>query len=177
MAKTILEDLSGSEVRGYRAPSFSIGRDSLWGHEVLAEVGYKYSSSIYPIQHDHYGLPEAPRFVYRPEAVPGLIELPITTVVINGQNYPAGGGGYFRLLPYWMSRWGIRAVNRRDRRPCIFYFHPWEIDPEQPQQKNIGLKTRFRHYVNLGRMKRKLDKLMCDFYWDRIDRVFPEVAA
>jgi polysaccharide deacetylase family protein (PEP-CTERM system associated) len=173
-AKQLLEDIGGVEVKGYRAPSFSIGRDNQWALECLSEAGYRYSSSIYPIRHDHYGMPEAPRFAYYPEGGCGLLELPVTTVRLFNRNLPAGGGGYFRLLPYSISRWCLKRVNRVDRQSCIFYFHPWEIDPGQPRQRGVGLKTRFRHYVNLSSMERRIRALFRDFQWDRVDRLFLE---
>ena len=173
-AKRVLEDIGGVEVKGYRAPSFSIGSDNLWALECLQQAGYRYSSSIYPIRHDHYGMPDAPRFAHRPQCAGGLLELPVTTVSMLDRNWPAGGGGYFRLLPYALSRWLMRRVNRRDDQPCIFYFHPWEVDPAQPRQRGIGLKTRFRHYVNLKRMEPRVRALLRDFRWDRMDRVFLE---
>ncbi|HTP95740.1 MAG TPA: XrtA system polysaccharide deacetylase [Burkholderiales bacterium] len=173
-AKRVLEDIGGVEVKGYRAPSFSIGSDNLWALECLQQAGYRYSSSIYPIRHDHYGMPDAPRFAHRPQRAGGLLELPVTTVSMLDRNWPAGGGGYFRLLPYALSRWLMRRVNRRDDQPCIFYFHPWEVDPAQPRQRGIGLKTRFRHYVNLKRMEPRVRALLRDFRWDRMDRVFLE---
>ena len=172
-AKRLLEDLGGVAVQGYRAPSFSIGRGNLWALECLSEAGYRYSSSIYPIRHDYYGMPEAPRFAFYPEGGSGLLELPLTTVSFFNRNLPAGGGGYFRLLPYGVSRWCLRRVNTVDRQPCIFYFHPWEIDPGQPRQRGITLRTRFRHYVNLSSMERRIRALLRDFQWDRVDRLFP----
>lgn len=171
-AKKLLEDLAGVAVSGYRAPSFSIGRDNLWALEVLAEAGYRYSSSIYPIAHDHYGMAEAPRFPYRPQSCPALLEMPPTTVLLAGRNLPAAGGGYFRLLPYAASRWLIGRVNRLERRPAMFYFHPWEIDPGQPRIPGAPLKSRFRHYINLGHMEAKIERLCADFRWDRADRVY-----
>jgi polysaccharide deacetylase family protein (PEP-CTERM system associated) len=176
-AKHLLEDLGGAAVAGYRAPSFSIGHDNLWALDILLEAGHRYSSSIYPIAHDHYGMPDAPRFPYRPEHCPGLLEVPPTTVDWRGRNLPAAGGGFFRLLPYAASRWLIGQVNRRDRRPAVFYFHPWEVDPGQPRVVGAPLKSRFRHYVNLGRMERKLDRLCRDFRWDRADRVYADEIA
>jgi polysaccharide deacetylase family protein (PEP-CTERM system associated) len=176
-AKSLLEDIGGVAVQGYRAPSFSIGRTNLWAQSTLKKAGYRYSSSVYPIRHDHYGMPDAPRFAFYPEGADGLLELPVTTVSLFNRNLPAGGGGYFRLLPYSVSRWCLRRVNTVDRQPCIFYFHPWEIDPGQPRQKNIGIKTRFRHYVNLSSMERRIRALCKDFHWDRIDRLFPEKFA
>jgi polysaccharide deacetylase family protein (PEP-CTERM system associated) len=171
-AKKLLEDLGGVPVAGYRAPSFSIGRANLWALDVLAEAGYRYSSSIYPIAHDHYGMPEAPRFPYRPESCPALLEMPPTTVPLAGRNLPAAGGGYFRLLPYAASRWLIGRVNRLEGRPTMFYFHPWELDPGQPRVPGAPLKSRFRHYVNLNRMEDKLDRLCADFRWGRADQVY-----
>lgn len=170
--RAILQDVSGQPVIGYRAASFSIGRDTLWAHDVLGEAGYRYSSSIYPVRHDHYGIPDAPRFRYRPEAAGGLTEFPLTTVRLRDRNLPCAGGGYFRLLPYRYFRWAIGKVNREEGQSAIFYFHPWEVDPDQPRQPGISAKTRFRHYVNLRRMAPRLRTMLQDFSWDRMDRVF-----
>lgn len=169
-AKGILEDLGGQPVLGYRAPSFSIGADNLWALDTLLKAGYRYSSSIYPVQHDHYGMPDAPRFAH--EVRPGLLEVPPTTLRLFDRNLPSSGGGFFRLLPYSISRWMLQRVNVRDAQSAIFYFHPWEIDAEQPRVPGIDAKTRFRHYVNIDRNERKLDRLLSDFRWDRMDRVF-----
>lgn len=169
-AKALLEDIGGQPVRGYRAPSFSIGHSNPWAFDVLLEAGYQYSSSVYPVQHDHYGMPDAPRFPY--QSRPGLTEIPITTTRVMGRNLPAGGGGYFRLAPYKLSRWALRRVNAIDRRPAIFYMHPWEIDPGQPRVAGTDLKTRFRHYVNLARTETRLGHLLSDFKWGRVDEVF-----
>jgi polysaccharide deacetylase family protein (PEP-CTERM system associated) len=175
-AKKILEDLAGHEVRGYRAPSFSIGTGNLWAFDALAEAGYRYSSSIYPIVHDHYGMPDSPRFAYR--LASGLIEVPVTTVRLLNRNLPSSGGGYFRLLPYALSRWMLRKVNAQDGEPAVFYFHPWEIDPGQPRVPGIDAKTRFRHYVNIPRMEGRLRQLLADFRWGRMDHIFlPHAAA
>ncbi|WP_374046734.1 XrtA system polysaccharide deacetylase [Massilia sp. YIM B02763] len=171
-AKALLEDIGGQEVLGYRAPSFSIGRDNLWALDELLDAGYRYSSSIYPVVHDHYGMPEAPRFAFYPNGTDGLLEVPITTVNMMGRNLPAGGGGYFRLLPYALSRWMMAKVNQDDRQPALFYFHPWEIDTDQPRPEGIGAKSRFRHYVNIGRMESRIEALARDFAWDRMDRIF-----
>ncbi len=171
-AKALLEDIAGQAVSGYRAPSFSIGGGNLWALDVLAETGHRYSSSIYPIAHDHYGMPDAPRFPYRPAQCTGLLEMPPTTVKWRGRNFPAAGGGFFRLLPYAASNWLINRVNQDDKRPAMFYFHPWEIDPQQPRIPGAPLKSRFRHYVNLGRMEGKLDRLCHDFQWGRADQVY-----
>ena len=176
-AKALLEDLSGTEVKGYRAPSFSIGRRTLWAFERIAQAGYRYSSSVYPVQHDLYGMPDAPRFAYRPRA--DLLEIPVTTAVVLTRNLPAGGGGYFRLLPYAVSRALLRRVNEVDARPGIFYFHPWEIDPAQPRVPGTSVRTRFRHYVNLRRTESRLRRLLRDFRWRRMDEVFlaPEASG
>ena len=173
-SKSILEQLTGQAVLGYRAPSFSIGADNLWAFDVLREAGYRYSSSIYPIRHDHYGMPDAPRFAWRPRGAQGVLELPVSTVRLGNRNYPAGGGGYFRLLPYPLSRWLLRRINSRDGQAGIFYFHPWELDPGQPRPLGPGWKTRFRHYLNLARMEARLARLTSDFAWDRMDRIFLE---
>jgi polysaccharide deacetylase family protein (PEP-CTERM system associated) len=169
--KKLLEDLGGVPVYGYRAPSFSIQADNLWALDILREVGHRYSSSIYPIRHDLYGLPGAPRFAFR-HGTDGILELPMTTVRMLGQNWPAGGGGFFRLFPYSLSAWLLRRVNRHDGQPCIFYFHPWELDPEQPRVAGLDRKARFRHYVNLHRTEGRLERLLADFSWGRMDRVF-----
>jgi polysaccharide deacetylase family protein (PEP-CTERM system associated) len=170
--RAFLEDLSGRRVKGYRAASYSIGAENLWALEILQETGHLYSSSIYPIHHDLYGMPEAPRFPFRPNGADGLLEIPVTTVELMTRKLPCGGGGYFRLLPYGLSRWALRRVNRYDGKACVFYFHPWEIDPDQPRTPSIDLKTRIRHYVNLDRMERRLRCLLKDFAWGRMDAVF-----
>jgi polysaccharide deacetylase family protein (PEP-CTERM system associated) len=174
-AKKLLEDIGGVAVRGYRAPSFSIGQANLWAFDVLAEAGHSYSSSIYPIRHDHYGMPDAPRFAHRRDN--GLLEIPITTLRMGQRNLPSSGGGYFRLLPYDVTRWMLRQVNAGDRQSVIFYFHPWEIDPGQPRIPGIDAKTRFRHYVNIGRTEAKLQRLLGDFRWGRMDRIFLDPVA
>lgn len=169
-AKSLLEDLSGHVVTGYRAPSFSIGTANLWAFDCLAQAGYQYSSSIYPIRHDHYGMPDSPRFAHRVDS--GLLEVPITTLRMFERNLPSSGGGYFRLLPYAVSRWMLRRVNTVDRQSAVFYFHPWEIDVAQPRVAGIDLKTRFRHYVNISRMEQRLQSLLADFKWGRMDSLF-----
>jgi len=171
-SKALLEDLGGQAVVGYRAPSFSIGEGNLWALEALSEAGYRYSSSIYPIQHDHYGMPGAPRFAFYPNGPDGLLEVPITTAMLMGKKLPAGGGGYFRLLPYAISKWMMEKVNRDDREPTLFYFHPWELDPGQPRPEGLDAKSRFRHYINIDRMEGRLAALTRDFAWDRMDRIF-----
>ncbi len=169
-AKKILEDLSGCVVTGYRAPSFSIGAANLWAFDCLERAGYRYSSSIYPIRHDHYGMPDAPRFAHRVRGA--LVEVPVTTARLLNRNWPASGGGYFRLMPYALSSWLLRQVNRNDGQPVIFYFHPWEIDVDQPRVEGINAKTRFRHYVNLHRTEARIRRLLGDFSWARMDEIF-----
>lgn len=170
LAKAVLEDIAGQPVRGYRAPSFSVGPDNDWAFDCIATAGYRYSSSVYPIRHDHYGVPDGPRFAH--EVRQGLLEVPVATVRVLQSNWPAGGGGYFRLLPYRVSRWSLRRVNAVDGRPAMFYFHPWELDPGQPRVAGPGAKARFRHYLNLEHMAPRLRRLVADFRWDRADRVF-----
>ena len=169
----MLEDIGGVAVRGYRAATFSIGARTPWAFRVLEEEGYRYSSSINPIKHDLYGMPDAPRVPFQPDGT-ALWELPMTTLRAFGRNWPCSGGGYFRLLPYRAFSTGLALVNRRERRPGIFYFHPWEVDPGQPRVAGCGWKSRFRHYTNLSRMAGRLDRLLRDFAWDRMDRVFAE---
>ena len=170
LAKAILEDISGHAVNGYRAPSFSVGPSNPWASECIGEAGYRYSSSVYPIRHDHYGVPDAPRFAHESSA--GVLELPVATVRMFRANWPAGGGGYFRLLPYTISRWSIRHINNVDGKPAMFYFHPWELDPDQPRVQGPGAKSRFRHYLNLKHTEPRMRRLLADFCWDRVDRVF-----
>ena len=173
-AKKLLEDIGNVPIRGYRAPSFSIGHGNLWAFDMLAETGHAYSSSLYPIRHDHYGMPDAPRFMHRRDN--GLIEIPVTTVRVGERNLPSSGGGWFRLFPYPVTRWMIQRVNREDRQAAIFYMHPWEIDPAQPRVPGIDAKTRFRHYLNIGRTERRLERLLGDFRWGRMDRIFLDHA-
>ena len=169
-AKMLLEDLGGHEVVGYRAPSFSIGEGNLWAFDALLEAGYRYSSSVYPIKHDHYGMPDSPRFAYPVRE--GLLEVPVTTLRLFNKNLPSSGGGYFRLLPYAVSRWLIRQVNAKDAQSAVFYFHPWEIDTEQPRIDGIDGRTRFRHYVNIARTHARISQLLGDFSWGRMDEIF-----
>lgn len=175
-AKRVLEDLGGIAVAGYRAPTFSIGPRNPWAFDVLAEEGYRYSSSIYPVRHDLYGVPDAPRFPYRP-AAGALMELPMTTVRLGGRNLPCAGGGYFRLMPYPLFRALLRRFNRTEAAPGVFYFHPWEVDPGQPRVTAASRMARFRHYVNIAAMPGRLERLLRDFAWDRMDRVFAPVLA
>jgi len=138
---------------------------------VLAEEGYAYSSSIFPVVHDFYGMPSAPRFAFRPQRR-DFLEVPLTTITAFGRNIPCSGGGYFRLAPYALSRWALRQVNARERQPCVFYFHPWEIDPEQPRIEGASVRSRLRHYLNLHRTEGRLRRLLRDFQWARMDEVF-----
>ena len=170
-ARAALEDASGQCVTGYRAPSFSIDARTPWAHAVLGEEGYAYSSSVAPIAHDHYGWRESPRFAWKPLADSELIELPVTTVHVVGRRMAAGGGGFFRLLPYALSSWAVSRVNGAEQRPAIFYFHPWEIDPDQPRVANAPLKSKLRHYTNLAEMRPKLLKLLRAHDWGRTDEV------
>ncbi len=169
--KHLLEDTSGVQVLGYRAPSYSVGPTTLWAHRELARAGYRYSSSIVPIHHDLYGMPGAPRFPFI-AAGSGIVEVPVTTVHAWGRNWPCGGGGYFRLLPYSVFRRGLNRVNQHEGRPGVFYFHPWEVDPGQPRIPDAPLKSRFRHYLNLARTAPRIERLLGDFRFDRMDRVF-----
>ena len=170
--KALLEAVGGCPVRGYRAPSYSVCAHTLWALEVLEEEGYAYSSSVYPIRHDHYGMPEAPRHAFRPTESGHLLEVPVATLRLAGACLPCGGGGYFRLLPYRVSRWALRRFNAVEGRPAVFYFHPWEIDPDQPRQPDLSWRTRFRHYLNLHRTEGRLERLLQDFRWDRMDAIF-----
>ncbi len=172
----LLEDAGGVAVRGYRAPSFSIGKANAWALQVLADEGYAYSSSVAPIAHDHYGWPDAPRFAHKPVAGSDLIEVPITTARVGGRSM-SFGGGFFRLFPYAFAHWAMGQVNGGEERAAVFYFHPWEVDPEQPRVAGAPLKSRVRHYTNLGAMSGKLASLLRDFRWDRMDRVFLDAPA
>ncbi len=175
-SKFLLEDIGGVPIRGYRAPTFSIGPRTPWAYNALVNEGFSYSSSIFPIRHDLYGEPDAPRFAFRPTGH-DIWELPMTTVRLGGRNLPCSGGGYFRLMPYSLFRMGLRSLNRSEHRSGIFYFHPWEVDPAQPRITAASRSARFRHYVNIAAMSGRLDRLLQDFRWDRIDRVFPDVVG
>jgi polysaccharide deacetylase family protein (PEP-CTERM system associated) len=163
-SKKLLEDICGQEVRGYRAPSYSITRRSLWALDILVEEGFQYDSSIFPIRHDTYGIPEAGRFPHRLERSTGsIMEFPLTTVRMGPgsrkANLPVAGGGYLRLAPLWFVKRALAGVNRRESKPVVVYFHPWEIDPDQPRIR-VGMRSRFRHYVNLETMEHKLGQLL-----------------
>ena len=170
-SRGILEDAGGVAVTGYRAPSFSIDARNPWAHEELAAQGYTYSSSVAPIAHDHYGWADASRFAFRPVDGVDLLELPVTTAMLGQRRLAAGGGGFFRTLPYAFSKWAISQVNREEQRPAVFYFHPWEVDPGQPRVAGAPLRSRLRHYTNLSRMEDKLERLLSDFAWGRVDEV------
>jgi len=174
-SKRILEDLGGVEVRGYRAPTFSIRKSNTWVYDLIAGAGYVYSSSIYPIQHDLYGIPDAPRTPH--EVRPGLVEVPVTTIRVRNRNYPCAGGGYFRLLPYPAYRRMLEYFLAREDMPAIFYTHPWELDPDQPRPAGVAPKARFRHYLNLDRTESRIARLLGDFRWGRMDEAFELTAT
>ncbi len=176
-SRKAIEDATGIAITGYRAPSFSIDYRTPWAYMALAEQGFAYSSSVAPVAHDHYGWAEAPRFAFKPLPWSDLVEIPVTTAMFAGKRLAAGGGGFFRVLPYGFSRWAIRQVNRRDGRPAIFYFHPWEIDPQQPRVPAASLKSKLRHYTNLDGMADKLRQLIFDFQWGRMDVLAAREAA
>jgi len=163
-SKNLLEDITGSAVLGYRAASYSIVRESLWALDILVELGFVYDSSIFPVHHDRYGIPNAERVPHRmstPNGAP-IVEWPLATARILGFRLPVAGGGYFRLLPYWLSRWGLASINRSELQPFIFYLHPWEIDPAQPRLPASWL-SQFRHYTNLGKCEERLRRLLGEF--------------
>ncbi|MBK1617393.1 polysaccharide deacetylase family protein [Lamprobacter modestohalophilus] len=170
--KKLLEDTCACPITGYRAASYSINRTNLWAHEEILNAGHRYSSSVYPIHHDLYGIPDAPRFAFRPLPGAELVEIPVTTVEIGKRRIPCGGGGFFRLYPYPISRWMINRVNAKEQQSAIFYFHPWEIDAGQPRLPNLPWKTRFRHYLNLDQTKQRLGALLRDFKWAPMNQVF-----
>ena len=170
-SRKILQDTSGQKVVGYRAPSFSIDQRTPWAHEILAEQGYAYSSSVAPINHDHYGWAGSPRFAWKPVEQSGFIELPVTTVKLGNRVFAAGGGGFFRLLPYPLYERSIRKMHNDDGRGAIFYFHPWEIDPGQPRVGDAPIKSKLRHYTNLRLMRAKLLRAGQDFKWGRVDEL------
>jgi polysaccharide deacetylase family protein (PEP-CTERM system associated) len=182
-SKALLEDLAARNVLGYRAPSYSIGPNSLWAYDELMEAGYLYDSSVFPMKHDFYGIPDWPRFPFwvirggqgqwapddgraktpAGEAACRMLEIPITTLNLCGRNLPIAGGGYFRLFPYGVTRWGLRRINRQEGRPFVFYLHPWELDPEQPRMVGASRKSRLRHYLNLEKTEGRFRRLLWDF--------------
>lgn len=161
-AKNIIEDITGKSVLGYRAPSYSITRKSLWALDILEELGFEYDSSIFPIYHDNYGIPDAPRFEYK---LPNnnMTEYPISTALFMGRKIPVAGGGYFRLFPYWFTKMFLKKINQRENKPFIFYLHPWEVDPNQPRMKQAKLFSKFRHYNNLDKTAERFTRLLEDF--------------
>ena len=175
-ARKILEDIGGVPVQGYRAPTFSMNQRNPWAFGALEQAGYRYSSSVYPIRHDLYGMPHAPRFPYRPGGGT-LIEIPMTTLRLGGRNLPCAGGGYFRLLPYAVFRAGLRRFNRKEAAPGLFYTHPWEIDAGQPVVAAAPAMAKFRHYLNIKHMPARLACLLRDFSWGRVDHVFAAALA
>jgi polysaccharide deacetylase family protein (PEP-CTERM system associated) len=176
-AKRALEDATGRAVLGYRAPTFSIMRETLWSLDVLSEAGFRYDSSIFPVVHDRYGIPDAPRFPHRLRAPNGceITEFPMSTVEILGRRLPVAGGGYFRLFPYGLTRRAITRINAREGRPAMVYLHPWEIDPDQPRLP-VGPLTRFRHLVNVGRTEARLTRLLSDFSFAPAAEVLAETG-
>lgn len=166
----VLQEAGNCKIKGYRAPSFSINESNTWAYDVLIELGFVYSSSTYPIEHDLYGVPNWPRFVHeRPE---GILEIPVPTIKNGQSNVGIGGGGYFRLYPYWFSRKRIKTFLKQEDQPYSFYFHPWEIDPSQPKISEASVKSKFRHYINLARMEKKLSSLLDDFEWSTMEDVY-----
>jgi polysaccharide deacetylase family protein (PEP-CTERM system associated) len=162
-ARQLLEDVAGVPVRGYRAPSFSVKRNSLWAYEILAELGFSYDSSIFPIKHPNYGWPRAPRspFAIRTASGP-IVEFPMPTLELAGARAPIGGGAYLRLLPYWYTRWGIQYINKKEAQPACVYLHPWELDAEQPRMR-VSLSARLRHYFGLQGAESKFRRVLGDF--------------
>jgi polysaccharide deacetylase family protein (PEP-CTERM system associated) len=182
-AKAAIEDAAGVAVSGYRAPTFSLVRDTWWALEILADEGFRYDSSIFPIHHDRYGIPDAPRFPHRIRLRDGreMAEFPMTTLRLAGQRLPFSGGGYLRLLPYGVVRAALRRVNDRERMPGMVYVHPWEVDPAQPRLPVSGI-SRFRHYVNLDSTATKIARLAGEFAFAPVVEVLDalglaEVAA
>lgn len=177
IARMAIEDAIGAQIHGYRAPSFSIDQRCPWAFDVLADAGYLYSSSVAPVVHDHYGWPDAPRFAFKPLADADFVEIPVTTAMFGKRRLAAGGGGFFRLLPYRFMQWAIDQVNIRDNMPAVFYFHPWEIDPDQPRVADAPLRSKLRHYTNLSKMEGKLIRLLTQYHWGPMDEVARHFAA
>lgn len=171
-SKALIEDIAGEPVLGYRAPSYSIVRENLWALDILSEEGFAYDSSIFPIRHDRYGIPDSPRFPWQRQEVAGaaLYEFPISTVRVLGINLPFVGGGYLRQFPFSYVRWGMRRVNRREKRPVVVYVHPWEIDPDQPRQA-VRRSTALRHYRNLHMTERRLSWLLDNYQFSTLSNV------
>jgi polysaccharide deacetylase family protein (PEP-CTERM system associated) len=176
-SKALLEDLIGAPVLGYRASTYSITRRSLWALDILKEAGFAYDSSIFPIRHDMYGIPDAPQVPSRITTPKGasIVEFPMSTAPMFGTRIPVSGGGYFRLLPYWLTRAGLNKLNHELQRPFIFYLHPWEVDPGQPRVRT-NWKSRLRHYTNLGRTEARLRRLIGEFRFGRVRDVLTDAA-
>lgn len=172
-ARDILQDVSGVSVLGYRAASWSIDHRTPWAHEILSKIGYKYSSSVYPVSHDHYGMPDAIRHPHQVDGSP-IMEIPPSTARLLGRNVPAGGGGYFRLFPLSLSKHFIDKHAATESYPYAFYFHPWELDPDQPRFKDVPRKDRFRHYLNLHKFESRLRDLLQSYSWGRMDQIYLE---
>lgn len=174
-AKALLEDLAQRPVTGYRAATYSITSRSLWALDVLCEEGFRYDSSIFPMRHDRYGIPDAEQ---KPHVLttPGgarLVEFPISVLRYGGAKIPVAGGGYFRLFPYGLTRWALRKLNAQQQE-FVFYIHPWEVDPDQPRVEGAGALSRFRHYLNLDRCAQRLDRLLGDFEFDTMHAVLAQ---
>ncbi len=200
-AKSLLEDQTGTEILGYRAPSYSISQKSIWAFDELAEAGYVYDSSVFPIRHDLYGMPFWPRFTFSVERLEDgnwapaenqnsfsmgsskggdavcMLEIPITTLKLLGRNFPLAGGGYFRLFPYAATQWGLKRINEKEGKPFVFYLHPWEVDPNQPRMKGAAAKSRFRHYLNLTKTEPRFKKLLKDFEFAPIREAILDFSA
>ena len=174
-SKTLLEDAGGVAMKGFRAASFSINKSNLWAFAEIEAAGFAYSSSVYPVHHDLYGIPDAQRVPFRPPGTGELVEIPVATARFLGRNWPSGGGGYFRLFPYWLSRLLLASARRQEVARGNVYFHPWEFDPEQPRPTGLSLKTRFRHYLNQHRAFGRLSRLLDDFEWAPFTKVYAEV--
>lgn len=176
-SKALLEDIIGVPVLGYRASTYSITRRSLWALDILSEAGFTYDSSIFPIRHDLYGIPDAPQvpsLIATPKGA-SIVEFPMSTAPMFGLRIPVSGGGYFRLLPYWLTRAGLRKLNDELQRPFIFYLHPWEVDPDQPRVRT-SWKSRLRHYTNLNRCEARLRRLIGEFRFGRVRDVLTDAA-
>ncbi|MBK8185276.1 MAG: DUF3473 domain-containing protein [Candidatus Competibacteraceae bacterium] len=171
-AKACLEDQAQQPILGYRAASYSITKRSLWALDILAELGFTYDSSIFPVHHDRYGIPDSPRWPYRLKTSSGdaLVEFPPSTFAVGSHRLPVAGGGYFRIYPYWLTKFGLRQINQNEKQPFIFYLHPWEIDAEQPRIKAGRLST-FRHYTNLSRCEARLRQLLKDFQFAPVETI------
>lgn len=169
-SKKILENIIGKPIIGYRAPSFSFSKHNEWVYDILQDEGYKYSSSVYPVIHDHYGIPDAPRFRYTTPS--GIDEIPLSTLKLRGKNIPISGGGYFRLYPYLLTKLAVQSFCLGEKQPYIFYLHPWEIDPGQPRVRGVSAKTKFRHYLNLKHVEGRLERLLGDFNWSGMGSLY-----